>query len=136
MKLSIVIVSYNVRAFVEQCLDSVQKASEGIATEVFVVDNASADDTVEVIGSRYPWVHLIANSENLGFASANNIAIRQSAGEYVLLLNPDTVVEEDTLRQSLAFMDAHPEAGGAGVMMHNAGPRSRAVPFLRPGCHV
>jgi len=120
MKLSIVIVSYNVRAFVEQCLDSVQKASEGIATEVFVVDNASADDTVEVIGSRYPWVHLIANSENLGFASANNIAIRQSAGEYVLLLNPDTVVEEDTLRQSLAFMDAHPEAGGAGVMMHNA----------------
>lgn len=120
MKLSIVIVSYNVRAFVEQCLDSVQKASEGIATEVFVVDNASADDTVEVIGSRYPWVHLIANSENLGFASANNIAIRQSSGEYVLLLNPDTVVEEDTLRQSLAFMDAHPEAGGAGVMMHNA----------------
>lgn len=120
MKLSIVIVSYNVRAFVEQCLDSVQKASEGIATEVFVVDNASADDTVEAVGSRYPWVHLIANSENLGFASANNIAIRQSSGEYVLLLNPDTVVEEDTLRQSLAFMDAHPEAGGAGVMMHNA----------------
>ena len=73
MKLSIVIVSYNVRAFVEQCLDSVQKASEGIATEVFVVDNASADDTVEAVGSRYPWVHLIANSENLGFASANNI---------------------------------------------------------------
>ena len=139
MKLSIVIVSYNVRAFVEQCLDSVQKASEGIATEVFVVDNASADDTVEVIGSRYPWVHLIANSENLGFASANNIAIRQSAGEYVLLLNPDTVVEEDTLRQSLAFMDAHPEAGGAGVMMHNAdgtlAPESRrAIPTPWVSC--
>lgn len=139
MKLSIVIVSYNVHAFVEQCLDSVQKASEGIATEVFVVDNASADDTVEVIGSRYPWVHLIANSENLGFASANNIAIRQSAGEYVLLLNPDTVVEEDTLRQSLAFMDAHPEAGGAGVMMHNAdgtlAPESRrAIPTPWVSC--
>ncbi|MBQ6377876.1 MAG: glycosyltransferase family 2 protein [Prevotella sp.] len=139
MKLSIVIVSYNVRAFVEQCLDSVQKASEGIATEVFVVDNASADDTVEVIGSRYPWVHLIANSENLGFASANNIAIRQSSGEYVLLLNPDTVVEEDTLRQSLAFMDAHPEAGGAGVMMHNAdgtlAPESRrAIPTPWVSC--
>lgn len=139
MKLSIVIVSYNVRAFVEQCLDSVQKASEGIATEVFVVDNASADDTVEAVGSRYPWVHLIANSENLGFASANNIAIRQSAGEYVLLLNPDTVVEEDTLRQSLAFMDAHPEAGGAGVMMHNAdgtlAPESRrAIPTPWVSC--
>lgn len=139
MKLSIVIVSYNVRAFVEQCLDSVQKASEGIATEVFVVDNASADDTVEAVGSRYPWVHLIANSENLGFASANNIAIRQSSGEYVLLLNPDTVVEEDTLRQSLAFMDAHPEAGGAGVMMHNAdgtlAPESRrAIPTPWVSC--
>ncbi len=139
MKLSIVIVSYNVRAFVEQCLDSVQKASEDIATEVFVVDNASADDTVEAVGSRYPWVHLIANSENLGFASANNIAIRQSSGEYVLLLNPDTVVEEDTLRQSLAFMDAHPEAGGAGVMMHNAdgtlAPESRrAIPTPWVSC--
>ena len=80
MKLSVVIVSYNVRRFVEQCLDSVQKASEGIDTEVFVVDNDSADDTVEVIGSRYPWVHLIANGENLGFARANNIAIRQAQG--------------------------------------------------------
>ena len=139
MKLSIVIVSYNVRTFVEQCLDSVQKASEGLSTEVFVVDNASADDTVEVIGSRYPWVHLIANSENLGFASANNIAIRQSVGEYVLLLNPDTVVGEDTLRQAVGFMDVHPEAGGAGVMMHNAdgtlAPESRrAIPTPWVSC--
>lgn len=139
MKLSIVIVSYNVRIFVEQCLDSVQKASEGLSTEVFVVDNASADDTVEVIGSRYPWVHLIANSENLGFASANNIAIRQSVGEYVLLLNPDTVVGEDTLRQTVGFMDVHPEAGGAGVMMHNAdgtlAPESRrAIPTPWVSC--
>ena len=139
MKLSIVIVSYNVRTFVEQCLDSVQKASEGLSSEVFVVDNASADDTVEVIGSRYPWVHLIANSENLGFASANNIAIRQSVGEYVLLLNPDTVVGEDTLRQTVGFMDVHPEAGGAGVMMHNAdgtlAPESRrAIPTPWVSC--
>ena len=139
MKLSIVIVSYNVRTFVEQCLDSVQKASEGLSTEVFVVDNASADDTVEVIGSRYPWVHLIANSENLGFASANNIAIRQSVGEYVLLLNPDTVVGEDTLRQTVGFMDVHHEAGGAGVMMHNAdgtlAPESRrAIPTPWVSC--
>ncbi|MBR2291104.1 MAG: glycosyltransferase family 2 protein [Prevotella sp.] len=133
MKLSVVIVSYNVRRFVEQCLDSVQKASEGIDTEVFVVDNDSADDTVEVIGSRYPWVHLIANGENLGFARANNIAIRQAQGEYVLLLNPDTVVAEPTLREAVNFMDAHPQAGGIGVRMHNAdgtlAPESRrAIP--------
>lgn len=139
MKLSIVIVSYNVRTFVEQCLDSVQKASRGIDVEVFVVDNASADDTVEVIGHRYPWVHLIANTSNLGFAGANNIAIRQSVGEYVLLLNPDTVVGEDTLRHSLAFMDVHPEAGGAGVKMHNedgtVAPESRrALPTPWVSC--
>ena len=133
MKLSVIIVSYNVRRFVEQCLDSVQKASEGIDTEVFVVDNDSADDTVEVIGSRYPWVHLIANGENLGFARANNIAIRQAQGEYVLLLNPDTIVAEPTLREAVDFMDAHPQAGGLGVRMHNAdgtlAPESRrAIP--------
>ena len=133
MKLSVIIVSYNVRRFVEQCLDSVQKAAEGLDYEVFVVDNDSADDTVEVIGQRYPWVHLIANHENLGFARANNIAIRQAKGEYVLLLNPDTIVAEPTLREAVTFMDAHPQAGGAGVRMHNGdgtlAPESRrAIP--------
>jgi GT2 family glycosyltransferase len=133
MKLSVIIVSYNVRRFVEQCLDSVQKAAEGLDYEVFVVDNDSADDTVEVIGQRYPWVHLIANHENLGFARANNIAIRQAKGEYVLLLNPDTIVAEPTLREAVSFMDAHPQAGGAGVRMHNGdgtlAPESRrAIP--------
>jgi len=132
-RLSIVIVSYNVRRFVEQCLDSVQKASEGLAVEVFVVDNASSDDTVASVRQHYPWVRLIANDDNLGFSRANNIAIRQSQGEYVLLLNPDTIVAKPTLRDVLAFMDAHPEAGGAGVRMHNAdgtlAPESRrAVP--------
>ena len=133
MKLSVVIVSYNVCHFVEQCLDSVQKAAEGLDVEVFVVDNDSVDDTVETIGRRYPWVHLIANDENYGFARANNIAIRQAKGEYVLLLNPDTIVAEPTLREVVSFMDAHPEAGGVGVRMHNAdgtlAPESRrAIP--------
>ena len=118
MKLSIVIVSYNVCSYLEQCLQSVQTALEGIDGEVFVVDNHSDDDSVEVVRNRYPWVRLIANRENLGFARANNIAITQSEGEYVLLLNPDTVVEPDTLRKVLQFMDEHPKAGGAGVMMH------------------
>ena len=117
MKLSIVIVSYNVRSYLEQCLQSVQKALEGIEGEVFVVDNHSDDDSVETIRNHYPWVTLIENHENLGFAKANNQAIRQSQAEYVLLLNPDTVVAEDTLRGVLTFMDEHPKAGGAGVMM-------------------
>ena len=139
MKLSIVIVSYNVRTYLEQCLQSVQKALEGIEGEVFVVDNHSEDDSVAVLRADYPWVRLIESPENVGFARANNLAIRQSEAEYVLLLNPDTVVEEDTLRQSLAFMDAHPESGGAGVMMHNAdgtlAPESRrAIPTPWVSC--
>ena len=133
MKLSVVIVSYNVRELLTACIDSVVKAAEGIDTEVFVVDNKSVDDTIEVINRDYPWVHLINNKENLGFSKANNIAIRQAEGEYVLLLNPDTVVAEGTLRGAIEFMDQHPEAGGAGVRMHNAdgtlAPESRrAVP--------
>ena len=120
MRLSVVIVNYNVRPYLEQCLQSVRKALEGIEGEVFVVDNHSADDSLAVLHRDYPWVRLIENQDNLGFARANNIALRQAAGEYVLLLNPDTVVGEDTLRQVVAFMDAHPKAGGAGVMMHNA----------------
>ena len=119
MKLSIIIVSYNVRTYLETCLQSVQKALEGIEGEVWVVDNDSQDDSVEVLRRDYPWVRLVANTENMGFARANNLAIRQSQSEYVLLLNPDTTVEEPTLRGVLQFMDTHPEAGGAGVMMHN-----------------
>ena len=117
MKLSVVIVSYNVRHYLEACLQSVGKAAEGIDCEVFVVDNASSDDTMTVLPASFPWVRFLANDENLGFARANNMAIRQSAGEYVLLLNPDTVIAPDTLSQALTFMDAHPQAGGAGVKM-------------------
>lgn len=139
MKLSIVIVSYNVRTYLEQCLQSVQKALKGIEGEVFVVDNHSEDDSVETLRMNYSWVRLIENPENVGFARANNIAIRQSEAEYVLLLNPDTVVGDDTLRQALSFMDAHLEAGGAGVMMHNAdgtlAPESRrAIPTPWVSC--
>ena len=119
VKLSVVIVNYNVRDYVVQCLQSVHQALDGIEGEVFVVDNNSPDDSVEVLRRDFPWVRLIANTENVGFSRANNIAIRQSQGTYVLLLNPDTVVEADTFRKVLSFMDAHPAVGGAGVMMHN-----------------
>ncbi|MBQ6054206.1 MAG: glycosyltransferase family 2 protein [Prevotella sp.] len=133
MKLSVIIVNYNVRPYLTACLDSVQRALEGIESEVFVVDNHSDDDSVEVISRDYAWVHLINNRENLGFSKANNIAIRQAQGEYILLLNPDTVVAEDTLKGVIDFMDQHPKAGGAGVRMHNAdgtlAPESRrAIP--------
>ncbi len=133
MKLSVIIVNYNVRPYLTACLDSVQRALESIESEVFVVDNHSDDDSVEVINRDYAWVHLINNRENLGFSKANNIAIRQAQGEYILLLNPDTVVAEETLKGVIDFMDQHPKAGGAGVRMHNAdgslAPESRrAIP--------
>ena len=116
-KISIVIVSYNVCQLLDECLQSVEQALEGIEGDIFVVDNHSTDDTLAVIPARHPQVHVIANSENVGFARANNQAIRQNDAEYVLLLNPDTVVFEPTIRGCLQFMDAHPEAGGAGVRM-------------------
>lgn len=139
MKLSIVIVSYNVRNYLEQCLQSVKQALDGIEGEVFVVDNRSDDDSVETVRTNYPWVRLIVNQENMGFSRANNIAIREACGEYVLLLNPDTIVEKDTLREVLGFMEEHPKAGGAGVMMHNAdgslAPESRrALPTPWVSC--
>jgi GT2 family glycosyltransferase len=133
MKLTIVIVSYNVRRYLDQCLQSVVAAIDGIDAEVFVVDNDSSDDTMTALPAKYPSVTFIANDENVGFSRANNIAIRQSSGEYVLLLNPDTKIADNTLRDALSFMDSHPQAGAAGVMMLNENgtkaPESRrAIP--------
>ncbi len=119
MDLSVVIVNYNVKYFLEQCLHSVQQAMQELNAEVFVVDNNSVDGSVGEIGQKFPWVHMIENRENLGFSKANNQAIRESEGRYVLLLNPDTVVEEDTFKKCIAFMDAHPDAGALGVKMIN-----------------
>lgn len=116
-KLSVVIVNYNVKHFIEQCLFSVLKASENIACEVFVVDNNSVDGSVTLIQEKFPQVNLIVNKTNTGFSVANNQALKIAKGEYVLLLNPDTVVQEDTFSKILAFMDVHPEAGGLGVKM-------------------
>ena len=117
MKLTVVIVNYNVRFFLEQCLLSVEKAMRNVQGEVYVVDNNSVDGSVEMVAERFPWVALIANRENTGFSKANNQAMRVAKGEYVLLLNPDTVVEEDTFEKVVRFMDEHPDAGGLGVKM-------------------
>ena len=135
--LSVIIVNYNVKFYLEQCLESVRRASQGLQVEVFVVDNQSTDGSVEYLRGRFPEVTFIENKENVGFARANNQAIRQSKGEYVLLLNPDTIVGEDTLAQCVEFMDVHPEAGGIGTyMLHADGtfaPESRRglpTPFV------
>ncbi len=117
VKLSVIIVNYNVKYFLEQCLKAVQKAMMGIDGEVWVVDNNSVDGSVEMIHQKFDWVQLIANAENTGFSVANNQAIRASKGDYVLLLNPDTVVEEDSFAKCIAFMNNHPEAGALGVRM-------------------
>jgi GT2 family glycosyltransferase len=117
MKLSVIIVNYNVEHFLEQCLLSVRQASQGLAVETYVVDNASVDGSCAMVEERFPEVHLIRNRDNVGFSKANNQAVRISKGEYVLLLNPDTVVEEDTFSKIIDFMDAHPKAGGLGVRM-------------------
>lgn len=116
-KLSVVIVNYNVKYFLEQALLAVRRAAQGLDVTVWVVDNASKDGSVELVREHFEEVRLIANDKNVGFSTANNQAIAQSEAEYVLLLNPDTVVAEDTFEKCLAFMDATPRAGGLGVKM-------------------
>jgi GT2 family glycosyltransferase len=132
--LSVVIVNFNVRYFLEQCLDSVAKALENLApqtAEVFVVDNASVDGSQQMVKDRFPWCHLIENSENVGFSRANNQAIRISGGRYILLLNPDTLIQPDTLSRVCAFMEEHPEAGALGVRMVDG--RGRFLPESKRG---
>ncbi|MGL5788158.1 MAG: glycosyltransferase family 2 protein [Bacteroidales bacterium] len=118
MKLSVVIVNYNVKDLLEQCLISVYRACERIESyEIFVVDNDSSDGSVEYLRPRFPAVHFIANKDNVGYSRANNQAIRLSEGEYILLLNPDTLVGENVFYNVLRFMDTHPDAGCSGVKM-------------------
>ena len=118
-KLSVIIVNYNVKYFLEQCLYSVRAAVTGMDAEVFVVDNNSTDGSVEYLRPKFPEVVFIENKDNPGFAKANNQAIRQCTGEYVLLLNPDTVVGEESLRSLCFQMDEDPEIGAIGVKMLN-----------------
>ena len=127
LKLSVIIVNYNVKYYLDQCIRSVLRAFEEMNTpaEIIVVDNHSADGSVDYLEKRYPqmlypMVRFVRSAHNLGFARANNIAIRQSRGEYVLLLNPDTIVGEDALKASVDFMDAHEDAGAVGVRMLGA----------------
>lgn len=119
LKLSIVIVNYNVKHFLEQCLKSVYQAIQNIEAEVFVVDNNSIDGSQDMVRSSFTDVKLIANSKNTGFSTANNQAIKESKGEYVLLLNPDTVVPENCFQALLEFADKTPDLGGCGIPMYD-----------------
>lgn len=120
-KLSVIIVSYNVKYYLEQCLTSLLWALRDTDYEVIVIDNHSRDGSVDYIRKKFgAKIHVISSNHNLGFAKANNLAIRQSCGEYVLLLNPDTIVTEEAIAETLAFMDSHPKAGALGVRMIKA----------------
>ncbi|MDA3823954.1 MAG: glycosyltransferase, partial [Bacteroidales bacterium] len=136
MDLSIVIVNYNVKYFLEQCLHSVMKAMEGLKAEVIVVDNDSVDGSCNHIREKFPWLTLIENRENVCFSKANNQAIRLAKGKYVLLLNPDTVVEEATFHKCFSFMESNADAGCLGVKMidgrgHFLPESKRALPTPR-----
>ena len=117
MNLSVIIVNYNVKHFLEQCLISVEKALEKIDSEIIVVDNNSVDGSINLIKDKFSHVNLIANEKNTGFAVANNQAIKIAKGKYVLLLNPDTIVQEDTFSKCLNFMENKADAGALGVKM-------------------
>ena len=131
MKLSIVIVNYNVKYFLEQCLYAAFKAASKISSEIIVVDNDSVDGSCQMVTEKFPEVTLIANKDNVGFSKANNQAIRIAKGEYILLLNPDTVVEEDCFLKIVQFMDKTPDAGGLGVKMIDG--KGRFLPESKRG---
>ncbi|OGC42449.1 hypothetical protein A2Y85_04385 [candidate division WOR-3 bacterium RBG_13_43_14] len=117
--ISIVIVNYNVRAFLEQCLLSIHKAKHDLNIEVFVVDNASVDGSQAMVRKKFPDVILVDNKENVGFSRANNQALRQAKGQYILILNPDTLLQEDTVLILNNFMDTHNQAGAVGCKLLN-----------------
>ncbi len=118
--ISVIIVSYNVKTFLQHCVHTVQKASEGLNTEIFVVDNHSIDGTSEMIRREFPDIRFTGNRENLGFGKANNQALKKSRGKYVLFLNPDTLIEENTLRVLMEHMDHDTRIGICGPKILNS----------------
>ena len=105
MQISVIIVSYNAKYFLEQCLHSVLKAVRSLNYEIIITDNASSDGTMDLIENRFPTVRFIANSQNLGFSKANNEGLRIASGKYILFLNPDTLLAEDSLLQCVEFFE-------------------------------
>jgi GT2 family glycosyltransferase len=119
MDISVVIVGWNAKRYLELCLESLVKAPPRRSMEVFVVDNASTDDSVEMIEAKFPWVRLIKSTENLGFAKGNNVAIRQCQGRYIALVNPDVIVFPGCLDALADFLDENPKVGNVGPRVFN-----------------
>ena len=117
MQLSVIIVNYNVKYFLEQCLHSVQKACIGIDSEIIVADNNSTDGSREYLQDNFPAVKFIWNSDNIGFAKANNLALEKATGSFILFLNPDTILAEDSIEKCIQFFDQHKSAGAIGIRM-------------------
>ena len=117
MDVSVVIVNYNVRYFLEQCILSIQAASKKITTEIIVVDNNSSDESCHLLIEKYPDVVLIQNKENLGFSKANNQGVKIATGDYILILNPDTIVAEDTLEKIITYARSKQNLGVLGVKL-------------------
>lgn len=117
LKLSIIIVNYNVKYFVEKCLQSVLQAATKIEHEIFVIDNASQDNSINYLPNKFPTVQFRWNETNVGFAKANNSVLTETKGDYILFLNPDTIVETDCFGKCLSFMNEHKDCGALGVRM-------------------
>jgi GT2 family glycosyltransferase len=126
LDISIVIVNYNAKDFLEKCLRAVFQEMKGVDFEVWLVDNASKDDSLEMVRREFPEVRIIANKENVGFAKANNQAIEKAKGRYIFLLNPDTILLDENLKELVGFLEEHPEAGACGpLVLNNDGSMQR-----------
>ena len=117
MDLSVIIVNYNVKLFLEQCLCSVQGAIAGMQAEIIVVDNCSADNSIDYLQPKFPEVQFIVNGENLGFAKGCNTGLKKAKGKFILFLNPDTLVPEDCFQKCISFLELHADAGALGIKM-------------------
>lgn len=117
MDISVIIVNYNVKYFLEQCLCSAEKALQQVSGEIIVIDNLSTDGSMEYLPGKFPGVKFIANEKNLGFGKACNQGLSIAGGKYILFLNPDTILPEDCLEKSIAFLESHPDAGATGIRM-------------------
>lgn len=117
--LSIIIVNWNVRDLLRECLQSIEAGRDGLSLEIIVVDSASSDDSAAMIQSEFPSVRLIACTENVGFPRGNNIGLREARGDYLLLLNPDTVVLGDALEVLVSYLQANPDVGAVGPQLLN-----------------
>ena len=131
MQLSVIIVNYNVKNLLRDCLFSVQKAAHSIDTEIIVVDNASSDGSLEMLKAEFKELKIIANNQNHGFSKANNQGILEAQGQYILLLNPDTLVYENTFKNCLKFSTQTNNCGGIGVQMPVSNTQIRAPRPLR-----